>query len=76
MLANGNDAWANSVNRVNVAHWLLDLGALQFDRPVRLQWARCAAPDAAGHQPKGPCANQTADAYSIGGVDYGDFLID
>lgn len=75
MLASGNEAWAASVSRVDVFRWLLQLPALQLDKPMRFTWARCSAKDAAGRQPRGPCANQTADEYSLGGVEYGDFVI-
>ena len=47
-----------------------------MDRPIRLQWERCTNLDPAlGYRPRGPCTNQTADAVSLGGVDYGAFAI-
>ncbi|KAL4422015.1 hypothetical protein ABPG77_005445 [Micractinium sp. CCAP 211/92] len=69
-----DSSWASSVARVDVFKWLLQLRAFRLDRPIRLLWDRCTAATPEGH-PRGPCANQTATAYAIGGVDYGTFLI-
>ncbi|KAL4440290.1 hypothetical protein ABPG75_003291 [Micractinium tetrahymenae] len=66
--------WAAGVARVDVFRWLLELRAFRLDRPIRLLWDRCTAEAPEGH-PRGPCANQTATEYAIGGVDYGTFLI-
>lgn len=70
----GDSTWAASVARVDVFKWLLQLRAFRLDRPIRLLWDRCTAATPEGH-PRGPCANQTAAEYAIGGVDYGTFLI-
>lgn len=53
-------------------------GALQLDKPIHLLWDRCTARpanDTAAPRPAGPCAVQLPDAYYIGGVDYGDYLV-
>ncbi|PSC67642.1 vacuolar sorting-associated 22-like protein 1 [Micractinium conductrix] len=75
ILANTDATWSDSVTRVDVFTWLLEAGAAQLDKPVRLAYERCTvAATPGGGQPRGPCTLQQPDAYLIGGVIYGDFL--
>lgn len=71
-----DDVWAASIPRVDLYKWLIEAGALQLDRPMRLLWERCRPVDPqVGYHPRGPCTNQTAGIISVGGVDYGSFDI-
>ncbi|EFN53960.1 hypothetical protein CHLNCDRAFT_53481 [Chlorella variabilis] len=59
--------------RVEVFSWLLQAGNLRMDKPIQLSWAKCQL--TAGVHHRGPCIPQPAQAYSLGGVVFGDFLV-
>lgn len=44
-----------------------------MDKPIQLSWAKCQL--TAGVHHRGPCIPQPAQAYSLGGVVFGDFLV-
>lgn len=72
VLSNTDRVWAASVARVDVYTWIAQLGGYALDKPVSLAWDPCRP-----QRMRGPCQPQPRPSLlSIGGVIYGNFLVD
>lgn len=72
VLQDQDSAWAESLQRTDIYHWINFMGGGNLDRPLRMRWKRCRA----DKQP-GPCVPQVVPLRELqmGGVTYGDFLL-
>lgn len=72
VLLNTDSEWAASVARVDLYTWIVQLGGWWLDKPLQLSWEPCRP-----NRARGPCQPQPRPTqYSIGGVIYGDFLVE